>query len=331
MEISIAGAGLIGRLLGWQLQDQDHDVTLYERSSEDSPQSAAHVAAALLGPLSERPECPQEIWDLAVESMSVWPIWLEELNVPYGVDGSVVVAHGSDGPLLRKFTRTLKSLKVDGVREIDRHGLSLLEPDLPDHFQYGVYLQDEGWLDNRELLSALAIRCGPIRYNEEVNPAGLRGDIVVDCRGVGDDDPEIRGVRGEVIRVRAPEVFFTRPIRLMHPKYHIYISPRPGNEYVIGATQIESESRKNTTVRSALELLSAAFTIHSGFAEAEIIEMSVGLRPAFPDNRPRVRWRGAVLQVNGLFRHGFLVAPAVVSSAKQEIQSACKSASTTKA
>lgn len=325
LDISIAGAGLVGRLLGWQLCQRGHTVVLFERSSEEQPESAAWVAAALLGPVSERPDCPKEIWDLAIESMSIWPEWLDELKVPFGMDGSIVLAHGSDGAQLRKFTRSLETLKVKGVIELQRDGIARLEPDLPHHFQSGLFLEDEGWLDNRVLLNTLARCCGTIRFNEEVHPDDLVGDLVIDCRGVGADDPEIRGVRGEVIRVRAPEVFLSRPIRLMHPKYHIYVSPRPNDEYIIGATQIESESRKLTTVRSALELLSAAFTVHSGFAEAEIIEMSVGLRPAFPDNRPRIRRRGRVLQINGLFRHGYLVAPALVTQALHEIEEECKS------
>ncbi len=59
-----------------------------------------------------------------------------------------------------------------------------------------------------------------------------------------------------------------------------------------------------------LELLSAAYALHPAFGEAEIVEIGTGVRPAFPDNLPRIRWYGDTLYVNGLFRHGFLLAPA---------------------
>ena len=321
----------MGRLLGWKLQSDGHDVTLYERSAEHEPTSAAYVAAAMLGPISERPECSAVVWDLALASMRVWPRWLKDLDISHGFDGSVVVAHGTDISLLRKLTRVWETQKVAGVHQLDRVGLLRLEPELPSHFQSGVYLEAEGWLDNRALLNTLAQRCGSIHFGRAVDPCRLDGDMVVDCRGVGDDDPEIRSVRGEIIRVRAPEVALTRPIRLMHPKYNLYVSPRPSHEYVIGATQIESESSAPVTVRSVLELLSAAFTVHSGFAEAEILEMSAGLRPAFPDNSPRVRWRGPILQVNGLYRHGYLIAPAVVNWAMKEMEAAWKLPLTAKA
>ena len=142
-------------------------------------------------------------------------------------------------------------------------------------------------------------------------------DYIVDCRGLGAKTAlsDLRGVRGEVVRLRAPEVKLNRPVRLMHPRYPIYIVPKPNNEFVIGATEIESQSKKPMTVRSAMELLSAAYTVHSGFAEAEIIDMQAGLRPSLPDNRPLVEQKGKQIVINGLYRHGYLLAPKVVEQA----------------
>jgi glycine oxidase len=52
--------------------------------------------------------------------------------------------------------------------------------------------------------------------------------------------------------------------------------------------------------------------VHPAFAEARIIEFGAGLRPAFPDNLPRVTiGRDGRIMVNGLYRHGFLIAPAL--------------------
>ena len=198
---------------------------------------------------------------------------------------------------------------------LDSAGVAALEPALAGRFERGLYLPREGWLDNRALLAALEGRCGTIRFGECVEPADLHGNarsggdmFVVDCRGVAAGFPNLRGVRGEAIRLHAPEVDLTRPVRLMHPRYQLYVAPRPGRHYVVGATQLESESTQATTVRSALELLSAAFALHPGFAEAEITELCAGLRPAYPDNLPRVEWKRGVLRVNGLYRHGFLIA-----------------------
>ena len=84
---------------------------------------------------------------------------------------------------------------------------------------------------------------------------------------------------------------------------------------MLGATQIESASRARPTARSVLELLSAAYALDPRFAESAIVEMGADLRPAFPDNVPRVTVRGRVLHLNGLFRHGYLMAPALARQA----------------
>ena len=122
-----------------------------------------------------------------------------------------------------------------------------------------------------------------------------------------------------MVRLYAPEVSLNRPVRLMHPRYPIYIVPKPNHEFVIGATEIESQSTKPMTLRSAMELLSAAYTVHSGFAEAEILEMQAGLRPSLPDNRPLVEKQGKRIVINGLYRHGYLLAPKVVEMALEQI------------
>src|SRR5471032_2589594 len=71
------------------------------------------------------------------------------------------------------------------------------------------------------------------------------------------------------------------------------------------------------TVRSALELLSAAFAVHPGFGEARILELNAQCRPTLPDHRPAIVWDGArTVRVNGLYRHGFMIAPEVADTAR---------------
>ncbi len=84
---------------------------------------------------------------------------------------------------------------------------------------------------------------------------------------------------------------------------------------MIGATMIESDERGRVTARSVVELLNAAYALHPAFGEAEIIELGADARPAFPDNLPRIRRQGDTLCVNGLYRHGFLLAPALARRA----------------
>jgi glycine oxidase len=60
-----------------------------------------------------------------------------------------------------------------------------------------------------------------------------------------------------------------------------------------------------------MELLSTAYALHPAFGEAEVLEIGADARPAFPDNLPRITRKGETVHVNGLFRHGFLLSPAV--------------------
>ena len=89
----------------------------------------------------------------------------------------------------------------------------------------------------------------------------------------------------------------------------------------MGATEIESNDLSPMTVRSALELLSAAFALHPAFGEAHIIEMNAQCRPTFKDHRPRIVWDGQrTIEVNGLYRHGFLLAPVMVQGVCDLVQ-----------
>lgn len=55
---------------------------------------------------------------------------------------------------------------------------------------------------------------------------------------------------------------------------------------------------------------------HPAFGEAEIVETGVGVRPAYPHNLPRVkRWKDGTITINGLYRHGFLLSPAMAEQA----------------
>jgi glycine oxidase len=61
--------------------------------------------------------------------------------------------------------------------------------------------------------------------------------------------------------------------------------------------------------------------VHSGFAEARILEMSTQCRPTLKDNLPEIRInKPGLMLINGLYRHGFLIAPAVMDCAIELIQ-----------
>ena len=196
---------------------------------------------------------------------------------------------------------------------------------LAQRFAHGLLLPGEGQLDNRQLFRALAEQLHSagvhMHWHSPRQPSDFtpgepgQPDWVLDSRGLG-AQPQwqtLRGVRGEVIRLHAPQVTLARPTRLVHPRYSIYIAPKEDHLFVIGATEIESDDRSPASVRSTLELLSAAYAVHPGFGEGRILELATQCRPTLPDNLPAIRQtRPGVLEINGLYRHGFMISPAML-------------------
>ncbi|HEX7636892.1 MAG TPA: FAD-dependent oxidoreductase, partial [Burkholderiaceae bacterium] len=125
----------------------------------------------------------------------------------------------------------------------------------------------------------------------------------------------LRGVRGELLWLHAPGVELRRPVRCIHPRHRVYLVPRHGDMVIVGATEIDSEDRSPVSVRSALELLSTAHSIVPQLAEARIVRLDSHLRPATADQRPHLHCEPGLVRLNGLFRHGFLLAPALVEEA----------------
>jgi glycine oxidase len=209
---------------------------------------------------------------------------------------------------------------TEGHRRLDAAGLAEFEPSLEGRFRDALFFPTEGHVEPRRVLPKLHERIraagGTIKFESDVAAAELAKldpeGIVIDCRGLSarDEQPELRGVKGEMILIETAEVQLARPVRLIHPRWPLYVIPREDNLFMLGATSIEAEDT-GVSVRSALELLGAAYAVHPAFGEARIVEFGSGLRPAFPDNLPRIGIRDDTISVNGLYRHGFLIAPAL--------------------
>jgi glycine oxidase len=331
-DVAVVGGGLCGRLVAWLLAGRGYRVALYERGDAAGTQSAAWVAAAMLAPLAEAASAELLITELGVASLERWPRWLAELPEPvfFQRNGTLVVWHAGDRAEAPLFERRLRanapaSLFERGFIKLTGADVAAREPSLGARFAQGWLLPNEGQLDNRQVLSALAAglaeRGVQTHWNTTVDDSHepLDARIVIDCRGLGakPDWTALRGIRGEVARVHAPGIGLTRPVRLLHPRYPLYIAPKQDDLYVIGATEVEGEDMSPVSVRSALELLSAAFAVHPGFGEARILELNAQCRPTLPDHRPAIIWDGArTVRVNGLYRHGFMIAPEVADTAR---------------
>ena len=303
--VTVVGAGIAGTWQALTLARAGFDVALYERSDASLDQSAAYFAGGMLAPWCEQETAEPAVTRLGVRSLAMWREELPE--TPF--NGSLVVAHPRDRADFERFAGlTSHHTRLPG------DALARIEPALAGRFADGLFFAGEGHVEPRRVLTQLHQRLtdagAAIHFGSQ--PRQTVDGIAIDCRGLAarDDDSELRGVKGEMIVVETSEISLQRPVRLIHPRWPLYIIPRDDNRFMIGATSIESEGR-HVTVRSALELLSAAYAVHPAFGEARIVEIGSGLRPAYPDHLPRITVRGDSIRVNGLYRHGFLLAPAL--------------------
>lgn len=335
--IGIAGAGLLGRLIAWQLVCAGHRVSVFDPAAGPEPtfdgqQAAAFTAAGMLSPLAELDISSPEVAMLGWRSLALWPRIIAEMKNPprFAANGSLLLAHRGDLPSAQRVLARL-DLALAGTphaQPLSAAQLSELEPALQGA-AHAWLLPQEGLIDPVAAMRALHDESRGVRWNwnrrvSTVEEGALlfedgtreRFDIVFDVRGTG-ARPElpVRGVRGETVWLHAPAHGLTRPVRMLHPRHRVYLVPRSADIVLLGASEIESEDRSPVSLRSAVELMSAAHSVMPGLAESRIQRLDVNLRPALPDNEPRTDISAGRVRINGLFRHGWLIAPALVEDA----------------
>ena len=303
--IRVLGAGVAGLAVATELVARDAQVELVDPAGGPGATACSWWAGGMLAPFCEYESAEEPVLRLGQHAKRWWARYTPVTNA-----GTLVVAHRRDAADLRRFAR-----RTEGFAEVDTSRIAELEPDLFG-FDHGLFFADEAHLSPRlalsDLVQHLKAKDVPIRMMASDQTVTK----TVDCRGFAARDvlTDLRGVKGEMLVLRAPDVTLNRPVRLLHPRIPVYVVPRGEGIYMLGATMIESADRGRITARSMLELLSAAYALNPAFGEAEVLEIGVDVRPAFPDNLPRVREAGSTIYANGLYRHGFLLAPALAQS-----------------
>lgn len=308
----VIGAGVAGLTVALELKRAGVEVTVIDRADGMGAAQCSWWAGGMLAPWCERESAEEAVITDGRHAAD----WWEEAVGNVARNGTLVIAPSRDRGELKRFARRTTGHETIGTAEMGD-----LEPDLAGRFAQGLWFAEEAHLDPRLAMGRLHERIealgAQVRFETEVPP---KADLVFDCRGFAARDQltDLRGVKGEMLILRTRDVRLSRPIRLLHPRHPIYIVPRENGIFMLGATMIESADRQRITVRSMLELLGAAYALHPAFGEAEIVETGVDVRPAFPDNLPRVVTQNGRVHVNGLFRHGFLLSPMLAQRAVKE-------------
>ena len=285
MRAAIVGAGIMGRLLALALLREGFQVSVFDQG--DANDNCSSVAAGLLTPLSELDRADAVICRLGLCAVkNHWPQILQELggSVYFKQSGTLVLSHPKDKTEGHHFSHIISSKREAlSYQCLNQEALTTLEPELIG-FQTGYYFPEEAHIDSQSLMQTLEhhLRARGVAWHTHTpvtsiqpryiitNSKTLSFDITLDCRGLGAKNrfPSLRGLRGELLWLHAPDVHLQRPIRLLHPKYSIYIAPRPN-----------------------------------------ILKTSTHCRPTLPNHLPRIRYTNRLIAVNGLYRHGFLIAP----------------------
>ncbi|WP_434290812.1 FAD-dependent oxidoreductase [Celeribacter sp. SCSIO 80788] len=291
--ISVHGTGVAGLCAATTLIEAGHEVEVID--AKDAPPPASRLAGGMLAPFCEGESAPEVIVTRGQAAIDWWAAHVDVTRY-----GTLVVAPPRDAQELDRFARATRAHRWVSPGD--------LEPDLEGRFARGLFFDSEAHLDPKAALATLKDRLATQGVIFRDGPPKGR---VVDCRGMACTGalPDLRGVRGEMLEVHTSEISLSRPVRLLHPRFPCYIVPRGEGRFMIGATMVESNRAGPITARATMELLSAAYSLHPAFAEAEVIATGTGLRPSFPDNIPAIRRIGDTLHLNGMYRHGFLMAP----------------------
>ena len=341
-DVVVVGAGVIGLACAWRAAQRGMKVVVLDRDQPGS--GASRVAAGMLSPVGEASWGEENLLDLNLASMERWPGFAEELAAESGVEvgfrpcGALHVALDRDeaSELQRRHRLHLElGLESEWLRSSE---CRRLEPGLAPPVAGGVHARHEAGADPRLLVPALAAAVkaagGSIETGMEVTAAEVEAGTIMGVRAAdgrrfragavvlaagcwsgaaewlpAEARPSVRPVKGEILTLRTDP---SEPIceRIVATE-RVYVVPRGDGRLVVGATVEERGFDTTVTAGGVHELLREAYRALPDVAEAELAEVTAGLRPGTPDNAPLIG-PGALdglVVASGHFRNGILLAP----------------------
>lgn len=305
-DVAIVGAGPMGLVTALMCAKAGVKVAVYERQGDFSA-SPAWNGTGVIAPDCEADSADATIVDLGRRSLELWPTLVSGLTI----SGALVLGNRRMPSALDDYSAFV--LNYDWV---DEEKIAALEPSLAGIYGRGMYFPQAAHADPRvifaglrEALEAAGVR---IRFDWIGTLDSLTAARIVDTRGLGARDrfPELRAVTAELAMVRSHKIELNRPIRLLHNRHALYVTPRGQGLFAVGATTID-DSRSGVSVRSAGELMMHAVSLLPAFADAEVVELRSGQMPVLMNGVPKVAVGDRVIAVNGLYRYGWMVAPAI--------------------
>jgi glycine oxidase len=345
-DVAIAGAGLIGSSIAFELAQAGLKVGMFDRA--EPGREASWASAGILSPAPESPAMISMV-PLARASMNLYPALVanvEEISgekVGFRPKGTIDVFFNKDAiPDLSTLIALHHGmgLKAEPLRPEDAREL---EPSLSPELEAAALRPEEASIDNRALTHAMlsaaknsgvevfartgvtgivqeAGRCTGLKLENEIVSAKwtviAAGCFSAEIEGVKEFAP-VRPAKGQMVSLRADGLKIERVIW----GEKIYIVPRNDGRILAGATVEYVGFDKQVTAGGIEKLLSAAIEVIPEFANARIEETWAGLRPDSPDHLPILGPTdidGLVI-ATGHFRSGVLLTPITARLVRQWI------------
>lgn len=318
MRVRILGAGIIGLSVADELLRRGHTVEVVDPAPGTG---ASYAAAGMLSPSGELWHGEEALFALGLRSLELWPGFAGRLGVPLLPTGTLLAA--ADASDLQEVDRHLELLRAQGVRAepLGSRELRSREPRLGPVVG-GAWLPDDHSVDPRRIVAALL---GRVPVVPAASTDAGRWDAVVVATGARLPAPYtglVRGVRGEILRLRCDDPPAQVVRGLAHGE-HVYVVPRAGDcEVVVGATSEEHDAEPVPTVEGVRRLLDAACRLLPGLDRAEFREATARDRPATPDNLPLIGpAEDGVVLAAGHYRNGVLLAPLTAQLVADHLES----------
>jgi glycine oxidase len=359
-DYAILGGGIVGLSLAWRLAERGQRVALLDRKRVG--QEASSAAAGMLAPSSEAQFGETPLARLGVAAVRFYDGFIEALSarssedIDYGQGPSLLAALDRDDAASLRHNLTLQRALDLPVRWISRDECQALEPTLSPRVVGGVLCESDKWVDNCQLIKALAIACkrAGVKMIENTfarlwlsddtsSPAclGLRPDdgegepiaarVTILAAGAWSaqawpDDypgprPPIRPVKGQIMAVQStPGLSLSHTVR--SPR--VYLVPRRNGQVIVGATSEERGFDRSLTAGGLYHLLQNAVELWPAIQELEVTSTWTGLRPGIHDNLPLLGPSSHVAHLHyatGHYRNGILLGPITASLLAQSLLS----------
>ncbi|WP_162924661.1 glycine oxidase ThiO [Rubrobacter indicoceani] len=342
-EVAIVGGGIIGVSVAYYAAKRGASVALFEAGTLSSGASGA--AAGMLNAQAEA-HSPGAMLDLMLRSREMHHDLGPELYEATGLDpehvwaGTLRIAMDDEFAARLKKSHGWQTKRGLAAKLLSGDDARSLEAHISDEALAGLFLPDDGQVNPRRLVAALAFaarRNGAyIAEHTPVRRLILTGDAV---GGVVTDAGEVSagcvvlaggfatGALLAPLGVEVP-VFPVRgeTVTLGDAAHHLganvwdagcYIVPKRDGRVVIGATEDPGNPDRRPTLGGVSQLSSAAVKLLPGLSDATFSGAWGGLRPGTPDESPILGGAGGpdgLLLATGTYRNGILLSPAVGAS-----------------